>query len=139
MLAASRSGGDPPIGPSKQTFWILPKIAEVDAALCAGVAAAVFEAHPELCFWEANGRWPLLASKKTGPGREARAALLDRIGGPQLLQLMGERPPKGAQVDDLLDAGIACWSAGRLASGEAVAVPEGEITDGQGLRMAVWR
>ena len=139
VLAASRRGGDPPIGLSKQTFWILPKIDEVDAALCAGVSAAVFEVHPELCFWEANGRRPLLASKKTGPGREARAALLERIGGPQMLQLIGERPPKGAQVDDLLDAGIACWTAGRLASGEALAVPEGEITDGQGLRMAVWR
>ena len=48
VLAASRSGGDPRIGLSKQTFWIRPKIAEVDGALCTGVAAAVFEVHPEL-------------------------------------------------------------------------------------------
>jgi len=48
---------DPPRKISRQLFMIAPKIREVDEALReqSGLAARVYEVHPELAFWRLNG------------------------------------------------------------------------------------
>jgi predicted RNase H-like nuclease len=57
--------------------------------------------------------------------------LLARVGVP-----VPERP-KGAALDDLLDACALSWSAGRITRGEARRVPEVATFDRRGLRMDV--
>jgi len=42
-------------------------------------------------------------------------------------------------MDDLLDAAIACWTAGRIATSDAKVLPGQPRTDGRGLRMEIWR
>ena len=151
-LAAFRAGGDHPAvsaanrggvatapGLSRQTFNILPKIDEVDAALTHATQDAVREVHPELCFAEANGGAPMTHAKKTAAGRAERVALLRRIGFQAPLRLLGPRLPKGAKTDDLLDACIAAWTAERVVRGSALVLPLEPPIDARGLRMELWR
>ena len=43
-----------------------------------------------------------------------------------------------ASVDDVLDAAAAAWSARRIALGQAGALPEHEVFDERGRRIAIW-
>jgi predicted RNase H-like nuclease len=63
---------------SKQSFAILRKIAEVDQCLQedVGLAARVWEVHPEACFSALAGDIPLLHSKHSGFGFLERHQLL---------------------------------------------------------------
>jgi predicted RNase H-like nuclease len=45
---------------------------------------------------------------------------------------------EGLQVEDILDAAAACWSAGRLAAGHGRKLPEIVKLDSTGLPMASW-
>ena len=45
----------------------------------------------------------------------------------------------GAQADDILDAFALCWTARRLAAGDAIRLPELPPHDARGLRMEIWR
>ncbi len=138
VSAANRGGISTAPGVSRQTFDILPKIDEVDAALVPAAQSMVREVHPELCFAEANGGTPMAYSKKEpgGLGLIERTTLLARLGFP--LQLLGAKP-KGAKADDLLDACIACWTAERVAAGAAIVTPSTPPIDSRGLRMELWR
>lgn len=117
VSAANRGGDRDAPGLSLQTFHIIPKIAEVEAAL-ASSRADVREAHPELCFAAANDLRPMQAAKKTPAGRRERERILIDEG---FLARIDRMP--GVQPDDVLDACITCWTATRIARGHASPVP----------------
>ena len=139
VSTANRGGITTAPGLSQQTFAILPKIDEVDAALSAASQSVVREVHPELCFAEANAGTPMTHSKKAAAGRAEREKLLRSRGFVSPLQLLGAKLPKGVKSDDLLDACIACWTAERVAVGSAIVTPTTPPVDARGLRMELWR
>jgi predicted RNase H-like nuclease len=127
-------------GVSLQTFSLLPKILEVDRALTPALQARVREAHPELCFTEANGGTPLRYAKKQRAGLVERRRLLTRLG--FALAPLRAALPAPAREDDLLDACITCWTAARIVAGHALALParpRRSERDARGLRMQLWR
>lgn len=143
------------LGLSRQTMNLLPKIAEVDAVLCADTRAraVVHEVHPELSFahWAGQGRAvPLAAGKKTPAGQAARAALVEGRW-PGVLQAaeaaLGTRSCAGQvrwAYDDLLDALAALWTAERITQQKAVCYPAPSArgaaleVDACGLSMQIW-
>jgi predicted RNase H-like nuclease len=127
-------------GLSKQAWFLLPKIAEIDRWITPRRQARLREAHPELIFRALNGGTALAESKKTRAGHRQRRALLERAGfadiGSWLERLTPAFRRGHAAPDDLLDAYACCWTARRLAAGRAVHVT-GHVAshdDGQ-----VWR
>ena len=137
VSAANRASSPAGIGISKQTFGIMPKIADVDDVVMPVLQDRVFEVHPEVTFGRAN-EWQLLPSKKRAEGRRARELTLARLGYPSLEEWFVEPWPPRSRADDLLDACIACWTARRIARGEAQRVPADPPTDPRGLRMEIW-
>jgi len=99
---------------SKQTWNLLPAIAEVDAL---ADDPRIVECHPEIAFALMNGH-PIDERKKTPAGREVRLDLLRRW-----LPTLAD-PAYG---DDGLDAIACAWSAARIARGEALTLPHGEV------------
>ncbi len=65
-------------GLSRQTFNIMPKIAEVDGLLraCPAAQRTLREAHPELCFWGLAGSEPMTHNKKTQAGFDERLGIV---------------------------------------------------------------
>ncbi|MCU1458419.1 MAG: hypothetical protein JWL73_2511 [Actinomycetia bacterium] len=134
---------------TKQSFFILDKIAEVDDFVRANGQQRVVEIHPELGFMELAGT-PLLEPKRTGAGQARRRALLERAG-----ITVPSRPPAPARVppvvagsgpsgkpprvawDDVLDATVVAWSAARVVAGTAGRLPGAPPVDRHGLRMEV--
>ena len=130
-----------PVGLSLQAFGILSKIREVDAAMAPQWQRTVFEAHPEVSFMAAAGR-PMRWNKKEANGRHERLLVLEKIA-PGFCDLFNcmRRTYRRRQValDDIIDAGILCWTARRILNGEARRLPQGaepEI-DARGLRMEI--
>ena len=99
---------------SKQTWNLLRPIAEVDAL---ADDPRIVECHPEIAFALMHHH-PVDAKKKTPAGREMRLDLLRRWL-PDLAD-----PPYG---DDGLDAIACAWSASRIARGEELTLPHGEV------------
>jgi predicted RNase H-like nuclease len=134
---------DPPRKVSKQLFNIAPKMREVDECLRtdAGLAARVFEVHPELAFWRLNGARALDEPKKVQgrpyePGLALRRRLLVRAGLPAAV--VDASPPVGAGPDDVLDA-LACAAiAQRIRAGRAQPFPDPPPRDAYGFPMAIW-
>jgi predicted RNase H-like nuclease len=120
-------------GISIQAFNLLPKIAQVDAAIDPGLTEAVVEAHPESAFAELAGA-PLASTKRSAEGRAERLALLTGPF-PRSRAALTDRL-RGAAPDDVLDAAAAAWSARRWATGTAVVLTDGAL-DGRGLPMRV--
>jgi predicted RNase H-like nuclease len=114
-----------------QTLNLLPRIEDVDRVMTPALQARVFEVHPELSFAAMDDGRPVLAPKRAARGSEVRRALLARTGVP-----VPERP-RGAALDDLLDACALSWSAGRIARRETRRVPTVATFDRRGLRMDV--
>jgi predicted RNase H-like nuclease len=141
--AIALATSDPPRKVSKQLFNITPKIREVDANLRADPALVhrVFEVHPELAFWQLNGRRALSEPKKVKsrcyePGLALRRSLLVAAGFPAAV--VNAAPPKGAGPDDLLDALASAYVARRLCDGSARPFPDPPERDTRGLPMAIW-
>ncbi len=125
---------DPPRALSRQLFNIMPRIREVDAALRAEPAMVprVFESHPELAFCRMNGGLPP-PKKKTADGMAARRLLLAEAG-----LAAGGKPPRGAAIDDVLDALACATVARRLYHGAALSHPDRPPCDAHGLPIAIW-
>jgi predicted RNase H-like nuclease len=134
---ANRATSPAGIGLSKQSFAIMPKITDVDRSMTPELQARVFEVHPEVAFIRANGQH-LLPSKKRADGREGRERALQQLGYPPLAEWFPEPWPPKARADDLLDACIVCWTAKRIAIGDAQRVPPHPPIDARGLRMEIW-
>ncbi len=107
---------------SVQTWNIVPKIREVDAALSPADEDRVVEVHPELCFAVLAGH--PLPPKRTGPGRAARIAALS--GWVDAATALPDRPAT-ARPDDALDALAAAWTALRWLHGDAEVLPAGPV------------
>ena len=114
-----------------QTLNIAAKVADVDAVVDPALQRRVHEVHPELAFVAMAGGYALGHSKRRAAGRAERRSLLDRHG------IVVPELPRGAAVDDLLDACAAGWSARRIAAGVAERVPTEPDLDARGLRMEI--
>lgn len=121
-------------GLQRQTFNILPKMREADAAVSPEMQGRVVESHPEVSFWALAGERPLRHAKRTAAGRAERLTLLERAFGAAVRAL---KPPPGAAWDDLYDACVLAWTAARVAEGRAVRLPAEPQRDGRGLRMEI--
>jgi predicted RNase H-like nuclease len=140
--SVARNTSSPPWAPSKQAFWIFPRIQEVDVALQADqeLAGRVFEIHPEVSFRMMHGA-PLHEPKKKdgrchADGMNLRKDLLRAQGFAS--DLVDQTLPRGAGLDDLLDACAVVWSAARILSGVALALPDPPGVDDTGLKVAIW-
>ncbi len=128
---------------SKQGFYILDKVVEVDSFLRENpkYIARIYETHPELAFWRLNGERALSEPKKVKnrpypAGLALRRQLLRSAGLPA--ELIDAMPPQGAAPDDLLDA-LACAAiARRIHAKTARPFPDPAPRDAYGLPMAIW-
>ncbi|TGY89242.1 DUF429 domain-containing protein [Marinicauda algicola] len=134
-LALNRAAGGP--GLSRQTWNIMGRMAEIDAAMGPALEGCVHEVHPELVFAELAGA-PMAHAKRTREGRAERLAVLAVHGLPA--GLFDPHPFRRKEVapDDLLDAGACALSAVRIAEGRALCLPEDPPRDARGLRMAIF-
>lgn len=120
-------------GFSRQAWAIVPKIREADFVVRSS-PMRLREGHPELSFTIANGGNPVLASKSSASGLFRRLQLLARVGFPIDRLDLSDLPAR-ALADDLADAAIMAWSAGRLAEGRAMLFPPTPTCDQYGLPM----
>jgi predicted RNase H-like nuclease len=125
-------------GLSRQSWGIVPKIAETDALVRSLGQDRVREGHPEVSFALLNSASAVLSGKKTSAGREARVRLLKSAGfAPQ--RLLDAIPSGfGAKPDDLLDATSLVWSALRAHRSQHRSFPDMAQKDACGLEMAIW-
>lgn len=105
-------------GLSKQSFYITPKIREVDQLITASdkVRGMLREAHPEVCFYGLAGGNPMRHSKKTKEGFDERLKLLVKYqpGVESAVELaMSDYPRKIVAADDILDA-LVCAVTARM-------------------------
>jgi predicted RNase H-like nuclease len=121
---------------ARQTFGLFPKLREVDKFMTPERQELVVEVHPELCFYELNGGRAIQDGKKTPQGKDARHRLLT---GADLMNSDNTVRLPGVGVDDMLDAYAVCWTAERVASGQAKRIPDTPGIDSKGLRMEMWR
>jgi predicted RNase H-like nuclease len=97
----------------------------------------IYEVHPELAFGAMAGA-PLGDSKHTAAGRELRRELLARAGVVLPASSSGHVPGTWtASVTDTLDAAAVAWSAGRIAAGQAVILPDRPQRDSQGRQITI--
>ena len=122
-------GGRPKL--SRQSWALVPKIREADAV--ARSDDRVIEIHPEVTFRAMAGED--LPPKKSWAGMACRRHVLADNG----VVLPDDLGPAGrVQVDDVLDAAAAAWSARRLAYGEAVSLPDPPEQGADGNQVAIW-
>jgi len=119
---------------SKQLFNILPKIREVDALVTPRRQQCLFEMSPELSLAVLAGA-PMGHPKTRPAGRAERIHALATAFGPEAIERHVRRVPRGAQLDDVLDAFAGAWTARRHAAGRHLQL--GGDTDERGLRMEV--
>jgi predicted RNase H-like nuclease len=131
--ALDRSRGASGKGLSKQSFNLLPKIAEVDAAMTPALQDRIFECHPETAFAHLAGQ-PLSTTKRQADGRTERHALLRPELGDTVR--LATPPPPGCQADDVLDALVVTVIAGRFVAGDVRHLGDGAV-DRRGLRMEI--
>ncbi len=134
---------DPPRKISKQSFAIFPKIREIDGLLRdkRHLVDVVHEVHPEVAFWRLNGEKPLTTPKKMN-GRRYASGLDERrkllLGAGISTVIVAAKPPRGAAVDDMLDALAGLVVAKRLHDGIAQPFPNPPERDAYGLPVAIW-
>jgi len=127
-----------------QAFHLFPKIREVDALMSPRLQEYVRETHPELALTSLMGQ-PPRHPKRTAAGRRERLGALRSWGGPPFARasavlraaisrfLRAEVAP-----DDVVDAMVLAWAAGRMRRGEALRLPAQPPRDRRGLRMEIW-
>ncbi len=139
----ARETSDPPRGVSIQAFGIFSKIRELDGLLIARpeLRSRIIEAHPEVAFWQLNGRQAMSLPKKikgrvNPAGMEERKALLARHGLSRAF--LDQAPPRGAAQDDFLDAAAMMMVAQRFSRGAAISFPDPPGHDDHGIPVAIW-
>lgn len=126
-LAASRAADGR--GLSKQAFFLLDAIADVDAHLPDG---RIREVHPEVSFAAMAGGGPL-SSKKSSAGRQERVSAIV----PALASMGLALDARSIPGEDHLDALACLWTAARVARGTAVTLPHPAPLDALGRPMAI--
>ena len=128
---------DDGFGLSKQAWYLLPKIRELDDTVTPAAQARVRETHPELAFMALQGS-PLEHSKKSPEGQRTRMDLLRENGFGRITNWVGILDTVHASADDLLDACALSLSAERMLKGKGVHLPDDPPRDAKGLRMEIW-
>ena len=122
---------------SKQTWFIMDKIREVDALVRSDERARsrFCEVNTELVFWALNGRVPMMHYKKTPEGFAERMELLESLY-PRRRELfeecVGSYLRKDVARDDVVDA-IAPAVGLYVSGGEVATIPEVPEVDSMGL------
>lgn len=133
---------DPPRKVSKQAFFLFGKILEIDRLLRAdiGLGHRIIECHPEFSFCRLNNMVPMAAPKKIR-GAVNPAGIAERM---ELLAALGidrdffaKGPPRGAAMDDLIDASVNLLVAGRHAQGLTETFPASPLRDRHGIMIAI--
>ena len=125
---------------SRQTYGILPKICEVDAAMTPEIQRTVRESHPEVTFARLSGGGRgLMSNKKRAAGRTVRVELLRRcLPEFDAIQERNSLGKSNVALDDVIDAAACLLAADRIARGTACTLPDGEPEyDRRGLRMEI--
>lgn len=140
--ALQKSKKTPPdgVGLSKQSFYLLPKIRQIDEWLKKdlNLQKSIFETHPELSFW-AMGK-QTAPSKHSVEGKEFRTQLLTREGiwNDSFFDIIAKERKRANIIakDDILDALACMWSAYRcLQCIEQVIGKDEDLYDDEGLLM----
>ncbi|MBW1713604.1 MAG: DUF429 domain-containing protein [Deltaproteobacteria bacterium] len=129
------------VGLSIESFNLFKKLREVDRLMTAQRQEVIKEVHPELSFMAMNQGRAVLVSKKNSQGRAQRQQLLANHGLDIFHQVRPIYRPKDVASDDILDAAAACFSAQRIALGQAVRLPQGwpqPPQDAKGLCLEMW-
>jgi predicted RNase H-like nuclease len=108
----------------------LPKIAEIDRLMTPDRQRHLVEVHPEVCFTVLAGG-PMSHHKATPQGRVERLTVLRGVFSDIDARADGRLP--GTQPDDILDAYVAAWTAGRWFAQTHIRL--GGDLDARGLRM----
>jgi len=118
-----------------------PKVADVDAWMIKNGLPhdRVFEVHPELCFRALNGGEPVAESKHGDAGLRVRYGLLRPSFGDQdvvvwVRGFLRDQPRSQVKEDDVVDAIVACVTAGTWAASETIPGSKPPV-DSEGLRM----
>ena len=135
---ANRKSSKEEIGISKQCFGIFPKIIEANTLIDPELQNVIKEVHPEVCFWKMGGEVSSFYSKRVPQGREERLNLLSSVGFDRISDVFSKYPRSEVQLDDIIDAAAACWTAIRILKGEAIRLPETPERDTTGLFMENW-
>ena len=125
---------------SKQTFAILPKVAEADEFVRSDSWARriLHEVHPELSFAKWSGA-PMAHGKKSTSGRKERLVLITATFGSGVFErARGFLRGHHVGFDDLADAFAALWTAARICAGEAEMLPSERTVDAEGVAMQIW-
>jgi predicted RNase H-like nuclease len=124
-------------GMSIAAYSQLRYAAEVDSNLEPYWQRTVFEAHPEMSFYQLNGDTPMYHGKHTHRGQDERRALLERrvIGIEQIISVR----VRGVKRHHLYDAAAVLWTARRIAGRVVNRLPDDPEWDGKGLRMEIVR
>ena len=140
--ALALENSDPPRKVSKQAFFLFGKILEIDRLLQAdiGLRERIIECHPEFAFCRLNTMSAMATPKKirgavNPEGIEERIGLLSSHGIDR--GLFADGPPRGAAMDDLVDAAVNMVIAGRHVKGLTVPYPAHPAHDRHGIRIAI--
>ncbi len=126
-------------GLSKQSFYLFPKIRELDSWLSQPKRKGMWhECHPEVAFACLNGGVALKESKKTEAGRAARLMLLRELGNVEnaLGRGLATYPRKEVLPDDFIDA-LVCLLTAERAPDRRTVLPHVGPSDDNGLRMEI--
>jgi len=129
-MAKARTG----TGISQQAYAFGKKIREVERWLPSS-PSPVYEVHPEVSFAVLLGA-RARASKKTWAGMVERRNALEAAG--ISLDAIDGVATRRAAVDDMLDAAISAWTAGRIAAGTARSFPGPPQRDASGHLTAIF-
>jgi len=114
---------------------MLPRTREVASEMSPFRQRVVFEANPELSFYQLNNDTPLTRSKQTELGREERREIL-------LAKMPGIDKVIDASIPrvlskHLLDAAALLWTARRVFGRAAKRLPAEAEWDSEGVRMEI--
>lgn len=133
---------DPAKKVSKQAFHLFGKIREIDQLLRLDVSLRdrVIECHPEFAFCRLNNMVPMATPKKirgavNPEGIAERMELLASHGIGR--EVFADGPPRGAAMDDLVDAGVNLIMAGRHVRGLTEPFPANPARDRYGILIAI--
>lgn len=126
-------------GLSKQSFYLFPKIRELDDWLMNHERRGEwYECHPEVAFAQLNSGIALKASKKTEIGRAERMTLLADLSGVDIALERASQDYKRKDVlpDDCIDALVCLLTAERQLD-QRIVIPATPEKDERGLTMAI--
>lgn len=133
---------DPPRKVSRQAFNLFPQILEIDTLLQHREALRpwIIECHPEFSFCRLNNGMPMRTPKKirgvvNPDGIRERIDVLGREGFD--VDAFTGGAPRGAAMDDVVDAAVNLVMAERHAAGLTVPFPTDPALDRHGIRIAI--